>query len=62
VQIETQYAVATVHCPCGDSTTVPLTGVDETEAVCPCGRTWRVQVTAEPVATNGPETWDQVGA
>jgi hypothetical protein len=45
--IETQYAVATVHCPCGETTTVTLSGFDEAVGGCPCGRTWQVRVTAE---------------
>lgn len=52
VQIATQYAVIAVHCPCGDATSVTLSGYDETEAPCPCGRTWQVRVTAELDATD----------
>jgi hypothetical protein len=49
VSVETQYAVMSVHCACGETTSITLTGFDETEAFCPCGRTWNVRVTAEQV-------------
>jgi hypothetical protein len=51
VYVETQYAVMAVHCACGETTSVTMTGFDETEAFCPCGRTWKVRVTAEQEAT-----------
>jgi hypothetical protein len=48
VNVETQYAVLTVHCTCGDTTSVTLSGFDESQAPCPCGRTWQLRVTVEP--------------
>lgn len=61
VTVETQYAVIAVQCPCGEATTVTLTGFDETEAFCSCGRTWQVRVTAEEVGTPVQATVNRAG-
>jgi hypothetical protein len=61
--LEAQYAVIAVHCPCGDATHATLTGYNETEIACPCGRRWRVQMTLEDITetergrTAGPTGW-----
>jgi hypothetical protein len=48
LRVETQYAVVRVHCLCGDSSSATMSGFDEADAACPCGRTWRVKVGVEP--------------
>ncbi|MDQ2683380.1 MAG: hypothetical protein M3Y37_07620 [Chloroflexota bacterium] len=42
--LEAQYAAVAVHCPCGEVTHVTMTGHNETDVTCPCGKRWRVQV------------------
>jgi hypothetical protein len=49
-ELRGQYAFVTVICSCGEETPVTVSGFDEAEALCVCGRCWGVQLALCPIS------------
>lgn len=52
-ELYAQYAAATIACACGEATHVTISGYNEAEATCPCGRRWRIRLVIESRCADG---------
>jgi hypothetical protein len=50
-ELRAQYAAVTVLCSCGEESHATLSGFDEAEVSCACGRFWSVQFALDRIST-----------
>jgi len=48
-ELSAQYAAVTVLCSCGEESHVTVSGFDEAEVRCACGRCWGVHLALNPI-------------
>jgi hypothetical protein len=55
-ELHAQYVVATIACSCGEVNHLTLSGFNEGEVDCSCGRLWRTCLELEPAEHDGSQS------